>query len=66
MKKTSIAVLLLLITGFSSVAHADLDDFIRRVNDQAKADMKSRRWESVSDEVTERLAQFVEDRGIHE
>ncbi len=42
MKKFSIAVsFLFLIAGFASIAHADLDDFIRRVNDQAKADIKS-------------------------
>ena len=41
MKKISIAVLLFLITGFAGVAHADLDDFIRRVNAQAKSDIKS-------------------------
>jgi len=41
MKKISIAVLLFLITGFAGIAHADLDDFIRRVNEQAKADIKS-------------------------
>lgn len=41
MKKISIAVLLFLIAGFAGIAHAGLDDFIRRVNDQAKADITS-------------------------
>jgi hypothetical protein len=42
MKKISMAVMfLLLIAGFSSVAQADINDFLRRVNEQAKADMKN-------------------------
>lgn len=42
MKKISIAILLLfLIAGFAGVAHADMDDFLRRVNEQAKADVKN-------------------------
>jgi len=42
MKKYTVSImLLLLITGFSGVAHADLNDFIRRVNEQAKADIKN-------------------------
>jgi len=42
MKKISIAVsFLFLIVGFTGVAHADLNDFLRRVNEQAKADIKS-------------------------
>jgi hypothetical protein len=40
MKQFRIAVsLFILIAGFASVAHADLDDFIRRVNQQAKEDI---------------------------
>jgi glycosyltransferase involved in cell wall biosynthesis len=38
----------------------------RSVGARAKADMKNRTWERVSDEVTERLAQFVRQAGIHE
>jgi hypothetical protein len=41
MKKISVVLFLLFITGFAGVAHADLNDFLRRVNDQAKADMKN-------------------------
>ena len=41
MKKITVVLLMLFIAGFSSVAHADLDDFLRRVNDQAKADISS-------------------------
>jgi len=41
MKKISIAVsFLFLIAGFTSIVHADINDFIRRVNEQAKADIK--------------------------
>jgi len=42
MKKISLSVMLLfLISGFSNVAHADINDFIRKVNEQAKADVKN-------------------------
>jgi hypothetical protein len=41
MKKFSVVLLMLFIAGFSSVAHADLNDFLRRVNEQAKADISS-------------------------
>jgi len=41
MKKFSVVLLMLFIAGFASVAHADLDDFLRRVNEQAKADISS-------------------------
>jgi glycosyltransferase involved in cell wall biosynthesis len=37
----------------------------RSVGAKAKADMQNRRWESVSDEVAERLAQFALDSGVH-
>jgi hypothetical protein len=40
MKKFRIALsFFLLITGFATAAHADLDDFIRRVNQQAREDI---------------------------
>lgn len=40
MKKLRVVVsLVVLIFGFSVLAHAGLDDFIRRVNEQAKSDM---------------------------
>ena len=41
MKKFSVVLLMIFIAGFASVAHADLDDFLRRVNEQAKADISS-------------------------
>lgn len=41
MKKFSIILLLLFIAGFASVAHADLNDFLHKVNEQAKADIKN-------------------------
>ncbi len=40
MKKISVfAVLAVLILGLAAVAHADLNDFMRRVNEQAKSDI---------------------------
>ncbi len=42
MKKLSLMVSLFLITvGMASIAHADLDGFLRNVNVQAQADMKN-------------------------
>jgi len=42
MRKFSIAVsFVFLVTGFAGLAHADINDFIRRVNEQAKTDIKS-------------------------
>ena len=41
MKKFSIVLLLFFIAGFAGVAHADLNDSLRRINEQAKADMKN-------------------------
>ncbi len=40
MKKISIAVSVFVLTlGFASLAHADLDDFLSKLNDQAKTDL---------------------------
>jgi len=41
MKKIRIALFLLVIVSIASVAHADLDSFLRNVNVQAQADMKN-------------------------
>lgn len=42
MKKIRIVVsLFFLITGFATLAHADLDDFLRRLDAQARADLSS-------------------------
>lgn len=42
MKKISIAVMaVFLMAGLSNVARADINDFLRKVNEQAKADMKN-------------------------
>jgi hypothetical protein len=42
MKKISRAVIFLfLMAGFSSVVHADINDFMRKVNEQAKSDIKN-------------------------
>ncbi len=37
--KKIVAVLVVAVLGFAGVAHADLDGFIRRVNEQAKSDI---------------------------
>ena len=37
----------------------------RTLGAQAKADMRNRRWDMVSGEVTERLVQFAREHGIH-
>ena len=41
MKKFSIVLLLFFVVGFAGIAHADLNDFIHRVNEQAKTDIKN-------------------------
>jgi hypothetical protein len=41
LKKFSIVLLLFFIAGFAGAAHADLNDSLRRINEQAKADMKN-------------------------
>lgn len=39
MKKIHALIILVLVAGFAATAHADLDGFIRRVNEQARADL---------------------------